>query len=74
MVVQADLGLDLFGLHASEFEGMVLVDELDGDHGGEGAERAGFADEGIGTAADGTGDDAERKRARQRLGLDLDVV
>lgn len=71
VVVKADLRLDLLRLDTAKLEGVVFVDELDGDDRREGTKRAGLADEGISARANCTGDDAERKRGGERLGLDL---
>ncbi len=43
-LVQRELELDLLGAQAADAEGMVFVDKLDGDDGGCGFGRDGFAD------------------------------
>lgn len=47
MAVKRYLGLDLLRFQFALCEGVLLVDELDGDDGFEGMVRAGLANEGI---------------------------
>ena len=73
MAMEPDFGLDLLGLYATEAEGVVFVDEFDGNDRMEVAFGASFSDEGVCAAADCAGYDAKWEIAGERLGLDLSV-
>ena len=69
--MKSDLSLYLFGFDATKSESVVLVDELDGNDGSIGFKWRGFADEGVGAAADCGGDDAEGEVRWEGLSLHL---
>lgn len=71
MLVECYLSLYLLWLHASQLVGMLLVNELYGDDGLVGVFGTCLADEGVGSTAYCTRDEAEWKVDGQFLSLYL---